>query len=522
MDATKSFGKILVVEDDERASQLQRQRLELHGYVVEIATTCEDAIASAKKGVDLVVLDYFLGDGTGLDICVQFRRLGLDLPVVLLAGTTKESPVIQALRLGVQDVVPKTSQYLDLLPEAADRVLQQAGARKKLRAMEVRQRQSQKMEALGQLASGVAHEFNNLLQIIQGFTEGVQEKVSDQPELRDELQLVLDAASRAATITGQLLTFGRCDSIAREAVDVRSLILDTIKMMRPLLGRRIKIETHLDPELVKIGGSEAMLGQVIMNLCLNARDAMAGEGQLTISCSNVMLSQPLDLVSDLLAPGRYIRLQVTDTGTGISPEHLSRLYEPFYTTKPAGEGTGLGLATVFGIVKEHAGSIKVDSSVGAGTTFTIYLPQASSVSPVMPAEPASSASGTETILVADDEDGVRQYLERVLSRSGYRILTAEDGEEALEVFRRHEGEIQLLVLDLMMPRMSGRAAWQCVRAIRPNVKCVFLSGYDPESEQFSPESEEPIQILQKPVSRRDLLRAVRELLDERSHPADSG
>jgi len=508
----KHLEKILIVEDDEGVAFLQRQRLERIGYRVVMASNCDEALEQAKQGVDVIVLDYCLGNVTGLDVYQKLKASGLDLPVVMVTGFSEEATVIQALRLGVRDFVAKNSQYLDYLPQAVDRVLQQVRTEKQLAASEARLRQGQKMEALGKLAGGVAHEFNNLLQIIHGFTECVVDRNEDL-ETKEDLKEVLKATARASVLTRQLLAFGRRQPMQKESLDLRDMTRDLIKMLRPLIGKHIQVKVVIDEGLGFVSGDMTMIGQAIMNLCLNARDAMEKGGLLTIECDNISLDESVRRSHNNVPPGDYVRLRITDTGTGIPNEHLPHLFEPFFTTKPVGKGTGLGLPTVFGIIEEHEGVIEVASTFGEGTAFTIYLPRIEQAPGLDATVPRVTAGGAETILVAEDEPAIRNFLARVLSRAGYQVITACDGEEAVQVFQEFQDQISLVLLDMVMPKQVGRVAYEAIQTIKPNVKAAFISRYDPQAGQFDFASIRDVQILQKPILRSDLLQAVRGLLD---------
>jgi signal transduction histidine kinase/ActR/RegA family two-component response regulator len=415
------------------------------------------------------------------------------------------------LRAGFEELDRRVSERTAELVEL-NRDLEQKNQDLKQRDDQLRQ--SQKMEAVGTLAGGVAHEFNNLLQAIQAYTGFAMEGLSgDDPRYQD-LQQALTASERAAGLTPQLLGFGRRQALELTNIDPNQLITDLVKLVRPLIGATIAVEVSLDENAGTIHADPGHFQQLMMNLCINARDAMRAGGKLLIKTEDVYLSQRYCDVHPDVQPGRHLAITVSDTGTGMPPEVMEHIFEPFFTTKGVGQGTGLGLSMVYGVVQQHHGVIRVYSEVGLGTTFKIYLP---TVNGQADAEADGTVvapqGGAETILIAEDEPLVRSLYERILGRAGYRLLTACDGQQAWELFQAHQEEVDLLMLDVVMPRKSGRELYRQIEAIEPRIPVIFCSGYDPETAnvRFGDNCDEAF--LQKPFDPDALLSKVRDVLD---------
>jgi PAS domain S-box-containing protein len=377
-------------------------------------------------------------------------------------------------------------------------------------------RQAQKMEAIGQLAGGVAHDFNNILAALMMQTNLLQTKENLDEETRNGLDEIARSAERAASLTRQLLMFSRRQAKQARPLDLAELVGGMTKFLRRIVGEDIVLESRFASELPPVHADPGMMEQVLMNLAVNARDAMMPSGgKLSLVLDAVSLDESHALSHPEARPGRFVRLSVADTGCGIAPEHLPHIFEPFYTTKEVGKGTGLGLATVHGIVKQHEGWIEVDSAPGRGTTFHIYLPaveQKAGEAPVETAPPVRG--GTETILLVEDEAAVRDLARLVLERYGYTVLTAENGPAALEVWRKNKGGIDLVLTDLVMPGgLSGRALAAQLQAERPGLKVIFTSGYSNEIVSRHLDLRSGCNFLQKPYPPRALAETVRNCLD---------
>jgi len=339
-------------------------------------------------------------------------------------------------------------------------------------------RQSQKMEAIGRLAGGVAHDFNNLLTVVTGFSQYMLDSLNLDDAARGAVEEILKAGNRAASLTNQLLAFGRRQMIQPRMLDLNRVICDIERMLRRVIIEEIELKLALAPSLWKVKADAGQIEQIMMNLVLNARDALPHGGRITIETANVELTRKEARAHQDLKPGRHVIIRVADNGLGMDAETQRRLFEPFFTTKGLGRGTGLGLSTVYGIVKQNSGDITVASAPGRGSTFTIHLPaaQGDEEAPEVPA-PAEMSGGSETILVVEDEQGVRRMAVELLRRQGYTVIEASNGRAALDLARRYAGPIHVLLTDVIMPQMSGHDLARRLTALRPGLKTVFLSGY---------------------------------------------
>ena len=382
------------------------------------------------------------------------------------------------------------------------------------RNLEEQLRQAQKMEAVGRLAGGVAHDFNNLLMIIRGNSEVMLEHLSATERSRKNAIEIGKAADKAAALTRQLLAFSRMQVIQPKLLDLNGVVNEMAKMLRRLIGDDIELNIVSSAPLGVVKVDQSQIEQVLMNLVLNARDAMPDGGRLTVETANVSLDADYARRHATVQPGKYVMMAVSDTGAGMDAETQVHIFEPFFTTKELGKGTGLGLATVYGVVKQNGGWIWVYSESGRGTTFKIFLPRIEEV--VGSTEPSKIVSqsprGSETILLVEDQDGIRELASEFLKGSGYTILEARDGSEALQVAGQHHGKIDLLVTDVMMPRMGGRELAFRLASVRPHMKVIYMSGYAEYAKDNQKIAESENVILQKPFALDTLARKVREVL----------
>ncbi len=384
--------------------------------------------------------------------------------------------------------------------------------------MEARLRQAHKMEAVGRLAGGVAHDFNNLLTIIRGHSDLILDRPDDGTFLKRSAEQIRKAADRAVALTRQLLAFSRMQVLQPRVLDLNSIISEIGRMLPRLIGEHIEYAFRPGPDLGRVKADPGQVEQVIMNLAVNSRDAMPDGGALIVSTRNVIVSEAEAATRPPMTAGRYVLLSVADTGHGMDDATKTHIFEPFFTTKEVGKGTGLGLATVYGVVKQSGGFVWVESSPGHGAAFDIYLPQVLEEAAKSDAEgqPAAIPRGTETILVAEDEDSVRELTCEFLKSSGYSVLEASNGLEALEVIARHDGRIHLVLSDMVMPKMGGAVLAERLKTVLPEVKVVLVSGYAEYSGASWSAGFKPVAVLQKPFSRAALVEKVREALQGRA------
>lgn len=381
--------------------------------------------------------------------------------------------------------------------------------------LEEQYRQSQKMEVLGQLTAGIAHDFNNVLTAVNGYAELMQTQLSSDHPAHDMVLKLLRAGQRGADLVRQLLVFSRKQVNQPQVLDVNALITEIEAMLRRIIGEHIQLSTRLAQDLWLIKADPAQIEQVIVNLVVNARDAMPHGGRLSIETANVVLDEHYVSTHLEARPGDYVALIVSDTGVGMSSEVKLHLFEPFFTTKGRGKGTGLGLATVYGIVKQHSGSIWVYSEPGVGTTFKIYLPrlQEDEQLTIHSEVIGRPCDGRETILLVEDDSSVRDLTELILRRHGYTVLSAENGKEALRLAKEHPGKIDLLLSDIVLPDLSAVTLTEQLKRFYPRVKALYMSGYGYEVIARYIPALGHITLLQKPFSSADLARQVRNVLD---------
>jgi signal transduction histidine kinase len=377
-------------------------------------------------------------------------------------------------------------------------------------------RQSQKMEAIGKLAGGVAHDFNNLLTVIQGYSELILKGLNPDNRLCQDVREILNASERASSLTRQLLAFSRKQVLQPKVLDLNLHVSNMDKMLRRMIGEDIELVTLLAKDLGRIKADPGQIEQVILNLAVNAKDAMLSGGKLTIQTANVELDENYARSHIIVTPGNYVILSVSDTGVGMTPEIKERIFEPFFTTKEKGKGTGLGLSTVYGIVQQSGGNIWVYSEPGLGTTFKIYLPRIEEgTESLRPAAVSTKPlGGSETILLVEDEEMVRKLACTVLEKNGYRVLEAPNGEEALRIAQEHSAkQIHLMITDVVMPRMSGRELADCLESVRPEMKVLYMSGYTDDAIIHHGVLDPGIAYIQKPFAPDVLALKVREVLD---------
>jgi PAS domain S-box-containing protein len=374
-------------------------------------------------------------------------------------------------------------------------------------------RQAQKMEALGRFAGGVAHDFNNLLTAIQGYTSLIMMDLAPHDPHREDLEEIRKASERAAALTRQILAFSRRHVVEPMTIDLNQTIMDLERLVPRLIGEDVAVVIALDPELAPVRADPRQLEQVILNLVVNARDAMPDGGRLTLETASDLVTESDPRASPDLPPGRYAVLTVSDTGTGMDPAIVPNIFDPFFTTKEPGRGTGLGLATVYGIVKQGGGHVEVETAPGAGASFRLYFPAAAGegATAVAPVAGGPGPRGSETVLLVEDEESVRVFASKALEKQGYRVLQARHGRDALLRLAEHDGPIHLVITDIVMPEMGGGELARRLAGERPELPVLFMSGYtDDEVAQRGLGAEQGF--LQKPFTSDGLARKVREVL----------
>jgi signal transduction histidine kinase/CheY-like chemotaxis protein len=384
---------------------------------------------------------------------------------------------------------------------------------RELVAAEAQLRQVEKMEAIGRLAGGIAHDFNNVLAVITGYADLLLDAKGSSGELRRELGEIRAAADHASRLVGQLLAVGRQQVMETQPLDLNDAVRETTALLRPLVGEDVELRLRLGDKLGTVVADPGQMQQVILNLATNARDAMPGGGTLTLETANLDVAAPTLVGTTLLPPGAWVTLAVTDTGRGMDAEHRQRAFEPFFTTKQHGRGTGLGLSSVQGIVEQSGGLLSLESAPGQGSSFAVYLPRVDSVPgaagptprPALPARPG-------TVLLAEDDAALRRLLHRTLAAQRHTVMSAADGEEALELLRRHAGRLDVLLTDVIMPRTSGRALAAKVLRLHPEASVIFMTGYTDDAVLLRGLSAHEVKLLRKPFSLEALSAALAEVL----------
>jgi PAS domain S-box-containing protein len=391
------------------------------------------------------------------------------------------------------------------------------------RQLEDQLRQAQKMEAVGMLAGGVAHDFNNLLTIISGYSQLILNNLSASDPNRHSAEQIMKAGERAAALTRQLLAFSRRQVLQPKVFELNKLVASLSTMLQRLIGEDVELRLVLPPEVGRVSADPGQIEQVLMNLAVNARDAMPQGGILTIETSNRQIGEEYTGRHITVKPGSYIQLSVSDTGSGMDQATKARLFEPFFTTKAPGRGTGLGLSTVFGIVKQSGGNVEVYSEPGHGTSVKVYLPSIDQQAFIETADPRrKTARGTETILLAEDDEMVRSLVRETLEREGYKVIESADPVEARRIADHHKGNIQLLITDVVMPKLSGRELAEQLIRRRPDLKVLYMSGYTDNAVLNSGILHQDVAFLQKPFTPSALAEKVREVLENNGKMRTAG
>jgi signal transduction histidine kinase len=519
-ERVKRRFRILLVEDNDNDAELMVAELQRLGFDIEWQTveTEEAFLGRLNSGIDLILSDYALPAFSGmraLELLNEHKEL--DIPFIIVSGTIGEETAVTAIKNGASDYLLK--DRIARLGPAVHRALREVEERRERKRLQAQFLEAQKMEVIGQLAAGVAHDFNNVLAVIMGYADLIATDIDANHPAQKYADEIRHAAKRAAGLTRQLLIFSRKEAVQNEPVDLNEVVTSMQTMLRRLVDENIEMVITCGKDLGDIRADSGYIWQVLMNLVVNARDAMPAGGRITIKSASAVVDADTPQVPPDAPHGDYVVLSVSDTGIGMNAETMARLFEPFYTTKPAGKGTGLGLVTCQTIMRQSNGFIGVTSEQGVGTTFKAYFPKLGAGEPgrTQPAlEPQPPSKGTETLLIVEDEPSVRMLAQGVLVSQGYDVLIALNGQDALRVARDHVGPpIALVVSDVVMPRMGGKAMAEWLRTVQPDLKILFTSGYTEEAILDQTGFDKGVEFLPKPYTPAALIRTVREMLDEK-------
>jgi signal transduction histidine kinase len=508
--------RVLIAEDNAADAALLLRELKRGGYEliherVETADAMREALA--QRQWDLIISDFSMPQFNAIEALELVRETELDIPFIIVSGTIGEEAAVEAMRAGARDFMPK-GRLARLLP-AITRELREAAIRTQHRAIEHRLRQSQKMETIGQLTGGIAHDFNNLLGVVVGNLDLLLEMVRDQSGPIELVNDALNSALRGAELTKRLLAFARQQPLSAQTINLNERLPGMIAMLSRTLGEEIRIVTKFAPDLWPARVDPSQLEDALLNLAINARDAMPKGGNLSVETANTHIDDRLAALQTDILPGDYVTLSVTDTGIGMPPEVIEHVIEPFFTTKELGQGTGLGLSMIYGFVKQSGGHLSIYSEVGTGTTVRLYLPKHLDddiVPPIPELPPRDIPTGRETVFVVDDNAELRRVAARVLTKLGYQVSEAVDGVTAMA--RIEAGErFDLLFTDIGLPHgMNGLelAAGACEHL--PALKVLFTTGYGVDRLHGSIPTDQAM-VLRKPYRGKDLAERVRAMLD---------
>lgn len=512
--------KVLYIEDNLGDRTLVARALKADGLKCElncVKTRQEFDTALESVAFDVIISDFTLPAFDGMSALKVARGFQPEVPFLFFSGTIGEERAVDSLKSGATDYVLK--DHVGRLGSAVRRALAEKEERDRRKILEEQLRQAQKMEAIGQLAGGVAHDFNNMLFVIRANTELVQMKAGQlSPELTDCLKQISMASERAANLTRQLLAFSRKQVLQAQPVAINELVANLVKMLNRIIGENVHLECHYASHLPAVYADPGMIEQVIMNLVVNARDAMPQGGRLRLATDIFSFNRARAQPHPEARAGQFVCLEINDSGTGIAPDHLAHIFEPFFTTKEHGKGTGLGLATVYGIVKQHNGWIEVATRVGEGTTFKVFLPvmSATQTNETEVSPEKAPRGGTETILLVEDEPSVRIITRRVLESFGYKVHEAGTAREAQAIWHARRDQIDLLLTDMVLAEATGgQQLAKEFRAQKSALKVILMSGYSPDiagkdTDFFRKSS---TCFLQKPCASGTLLNLVRHCLD---------
>jgi signal transduction histidine kinase len=516
-DAMKSPLRILHLEDNSNDALLVERALAAGGVacsIARVATRAEYMAALEDKGFDLMLCDNTLPGFDGLSALRLCRERSPNLPFIFVTGTLGEEQAVESMQNGATDYVLK--ERLFRLCPAVCRAMREAEGLAEHRHLEAELIEAQKMEVVGQLAGGVAHDFNNILSVIMGYCDLTMESLGADDALKAHLETIRAAAERAAGLTRQLLIFSRKQAVQPVVLDLDGIVKEMDAMLRRLIDENIALTVIQGTDLGYVKADSGYIGQVLMNLVVNARDAMPRGGTLAVETRHVRVDLNSAPQHPGVPPGDYVTITVSDTGTGMTSEIKARLFEPFFTTKPKGKGTGLGLATCKSIVNQSGGFIEVQSELGRGSSFQVFFPRLAQATAPAPADARTGPTprGTETLLLVEDEPSVRHLAVQILRSLGYLVLSAPNGQDGLRVAQEHKGlPIRLVITDVIMPRMGGKVMAEWLKATFPDLKVLFTSGYTDDSIARHGVLDAGVNFLPKPYTPSSLAHKVRDMLD---------
>lgn len=516
--------RILIVEDMPTDAELAQREISrtLKSCKFQRVDTREAYRKSLKEfNPDLIISDYRMPQFNGLTALKLALTHAPLTPVIILTGAINEDTAVECMKAGATDYVIK--EHIKRLGQAVIQALENKKMRlERLQAeesqakLEAQLRQAQKMESIGLLAGGIAHDFNNLLAVIQSYGQLIEMQMSDDDPQRNRVKQILLASERAATLTQQLLAFSRKQILKPAPLNLNEVIANLKDMLVRVIGEEITLSTSYQPDLHLVTADRGQIEQVIVNIVINARDAMPNGGQLTIETSNIYLEESQTYTDTDALVGPCVSLVITDTGCGMDEKTMLRIFEPFFTTKKPGQGSGLGLATVYGIVKQSGGNIHVFSELGQGTTFKIHLPareESTNDSPPSPEHPKDHEQNA-TILVIENQEILRNLTRSILKPEGHTVLEARNGAEALSLVKQYEETIDLLITDMVMPGMSGQEVVEQVKVLHPKIKVIFTSGYTDGTVVRHGIYTDEVNFLPKPFTIAALTSKVREVLNQ--------
>ncbi len=507
---------VLFVEDSEDDATLLVRNITRAGYDIffeRVDTTKAFEKALEKRGWDIIISDNSMPNFNGLSAIRIRNEKELDTPFIVVSGTISEESAVEIMKAGANDYISKNN-LLRLIP-AIQRELKETEVRKEKNKLQNQLFQAQKMESIGNLASGIAHDYNNLLTIIIGFSSLLLEQFKNDDAKCEDINAILNAARQAQALTQQLLSFARKKVVLEQVLNVNIIISDTKKMLQRLIGEDIKIETILQPEIMNIKADRGQIEQVLINLVCNAKDAMPNGGKIIIRTEYKYFDKEQILDLPNLKTGNFVHLSITDTGTGMDNETVQHIFEPYFTTKEVGKGTGLGLSIVYNVINKHNGIINVYSEKGKGTTFNIYLPVSYSKEEdriIKEFKVQDFQGEKENVLIVEDEEVICEYAKTVLQENNYVVFACSTIDEAVKIFKEKQNEISLLFTDMILTDGSGLQLAENLLSINPKLRILITSGYIDENLQHQMIQEKEIPFIGKPYSMDELLQTVKRVL----------